>query len=401
MKAINKKIDQSKEIDNLLREFLNSVLKEIMSVLKAECGSLFLFDYDNKDLVLDSLYNSCQLPIVKGLRVKTGEGVSGKVVDMKVPVLVRDIDSDPRFRKNGFTHYQTKSFISIPLFSSGGLIGVMNIADKSNREPFSEKDFNFAVTLAKYACLNIESIINHKESEKDKETAVKQKVMLEKYANVGKLATGVVHEINNPLDGIIRYTNMLLTQFEANPIAKEYLSEISKGLNRIADITRSLLEFSYVVNSSKSRPKCNVCANGLIDEALEMLSNRITYNIQITKKYKQDLPRILDLGLSHVFVNLIKNALDAMPDGGKLEISTDARDNILEINFRDSGQGIPKDIVEDIFEPFFTTKSIDRGNGLGLAICNEIIRKYHGNIEVESLEGIGSNFTVTIPRSNV
>lgn len=401
MKSSNAKISGNKQANELLTGFLNKTLKEIMSLLKAERGSLFFFDYENKDLVLDSLYNSCQLPIVKGLRVKRGEGVSGKVVDMKVPVLVRDIDTDPRFRKNGYTHYQTKSFISIPLFSSEGLLGVMNIADKSNGEPFSEKDFNFAVILTKYACLNIESIINHKELEKDKEAAERQKVMLEKYASVGKLATGIVHEINNPLDGIIRYTNMLLTQFEANPIAKDYLLEISKGLNRIADITKSLLEFSYVVNSSKARPKCNVCVHELIDEALEMLSNKITYNIQITRNYKQDLPRILDLGLSHVFINLIKNALDAMPDGGTLEISTDIKDSILEINFRDSGQGIPKDILEDIFEPFFTTKSIDKGNGLGLAICNEIIRKYNGNIEAESLEGIGSNFTVTIPRGNV
>lgn len=401
MKAIDVKIGDNTQTKNVLRDFLNKALNEMMLVLGAECGSLFLFDYENDDLVLDSLYNSCQLPSVKGLRIRKGKGICGKVADMEVPVLVRDIDSDPRFRKNGFSHYQTKSFISIPLFSSEGkrLVGIINIADKSNKEPFSLKDFDFAVSLSRYVCLNIDSIINHKELEKDKHSSDKQKVELEKYASVGKLATGVVHEINNPLDGILRYTNMLFVQLEDNPIAREYLLEMKKGLNRIGGITKSLLEFSYMVNSNSSKMKFkkNVDINEIIDESLDMLSNKIPCNIQIEKKYREQLPNVLDLGLSHVFMNLIKNALDAMPDGGRLEISTDMKDSMIEISFKDTGHGIARDIKDEIFEPFFTTKSIDKGNGLGLAICREIIRKYGGRIDVQSSEGRGSNFTISIP----
>ncbi|MFC1646249.1 ATP-binding protein [Candidatus Omnitrophota bacterium] len=402
MKTVDVKMSGDRQTKNLLRDFLNKTLKDMMSVLGAECGSLFLIDYANENLVLDSLYNSGQLPSIKGLRIRKGEGISGKVVDMEVPVLVRDIDHDPRFRKNGYRHYQTKSFISIPLFASKGkrLVGVINIADKSNKEPFSEKDFKFVVSLCRYACLNIDGIINHKRPGSGKHSSDKQNVALEKYASVGKLATGVVHEINNPLDGILRYTNMLLTQMENDSVDREYLLEIKKGLNRIGGITKSLLEFSYMVNSSSSKMKLkkSVDIHEIIDESIDMLSNKIPCNIQISKKYKDKLPNILDLGLSHVFMNLIRNALDAMVDGGRLEISTDMNDSAIEISFKDTGHGIPKSIRKNIFEAFFTTKSIDKGTGLGLAICDEIIRKYDGRIHVQSIEGRGSNFTILIPK---
>ncbi|MFC1709811.1 ATP-binding protein [Candidatus Omnitrophota bacterium] len=402
MEAINIKVEDSNRTRELLREFLNKTLRDLMAILGAESGSLLLFDYAQDDLVLDTFHNSCQPPAIKGLRIRRGKGISGKVVDMEVPVLVKDIDSDPRFRKNGYSHYQTKSFISIPLFSSNRLVGLVNLADKSTGEPFSKKDFRFAITLCKYACLNIEGIINHKELEKDKQSIDKQNAALEKFASVGKLATGVVHEINNPLDGVIRYTNLLLAKMESNPVAREYLLEVKSGLNRIGGITKSLLEFSYMVNSnsSKLRVKKNVDIQEAIDECLQMLKRKIPYNICVNTKYKQSLPKILDYGLSHVFMNLIRNAVDAMPDGGTLEISTELKGSAIEINFQDSGQGISQDVLEDIFEPFFTTKAIDKGNGLGLAICNEIIKKYNGKIGVQSLEGKGATFTILIPQEN-
>lgn len=141
------------EADNLLKIFLNNALRDIMDLLKAECGSLFLFDPKNNDLVLDSFFNSKDLQI-KGLRKRIGEGISGKVVELKTPVLVNDINGDMRFTRNGFSHYNTSSFISIPLFGSSGLLGLMNIADKKSREPFSQKDMETAVLLTRYSCIS-------------------------------------------------------------------------------------------------------------------------------------------------------------------------------------------------------------------------------------------------------
>jgi K+-sensing histidine kinase KdpD len=385
--------------DNLfvIKDFLNITLKEIMSLLDAESGSLFVFDSEKNELVLDSYFNSRDIH-VKNIKRRIGEGVSGKVIEIKSPVLVRDIDRDPRFRKNGFDHYHTKSFISIPLFRGDRLLGLINIADKTTGGPFSEKDLQFAVTLCKYACVVVESMCLSEEKQKSE----KNKELLEKYASVGKLAAGVVHEINNPLDGIIRYTNILLSQIDHNSSTREYLLEVKKGLSRIANITKSLLEFSHLINSDSPNFRKHIDIDDLIDETLDVLKDKCA-NIRIVKKYGTGLPRIVDMGvgLFHVMVNIIKNAIDAMPGGGVLAITTEFKDSMLYISFKDTGTGIPQEIKDRIFEPFFTTKNINKGTGLGLAICNEIISKYEGVIKVESSPTEGSVFTVLLPKKHL
>ncbi len=240
--------------------------------------------------------------------------------------------------------------------------------------------------------------IHSERLKREKEEFNKQKHILEKYASVGKLAAGIVHEVNNPLDGIIRYTNMLLFQMENNFITKEYLLEIKKGLNRIANITKSLREFSHQVDPERARAVKFIDLHKLIDDALEAFSAKLDDNIAIIRKFSHSIPRVMDLGLSHVFINIIKNALDAMAEGGTLEISTEMNSEMVEIRFKDTGSGIPNEIKERIFEPFFTTKSVDEGTGLGLAISKEIVGKYEGRIAVQSASGKGSTFTVVIPR---
>jgi len=390
IKGVGEKMKETKAVaplntNNPIREFLANTLNEIMCLVGAECGSLFLFDLERNELVLDSFQNSTHIPVC-GLRRKVGEGVSGKVVELKTPVLVRNIDQDLRFKRNGFKHYHTNSFISIPLIANNSIIGLINIADKASGEPFIERDFEFAVTIAKYSCKAMEHLLKPKG---------KNDTILEKYATVGKLAAGVVHEVNNPLDGVIRYANILLAQMDNNPAAREYILEMKKGLSRIANTTKTLLQFSHQVNSN--HPKQYLDLYEIIDESLILLRDKINGSIQINKKYQKPLPRILDLGISHVVINLIKNALDAMPEVGRLDITTGIKDSMLEIRFKDSGYGIPDEIMDHIFEPFFTTKSKDKGTGLGLAICKEIIDRYEGKIEVQSFADKGSDFTVSIP----
>ena len=181
--------------DDAARAFLSTSLKEIMSLIGAECGSLFIFDAGKEELVLNSYYNSQDLHI-EGLRKKIGDGVLGKVLDTKQPILVKDIDRDLRFKRNGYSHYKTGSFIALPLFGiQGNLVGLINLADKSSGEPFSEKDMEFAVTISRYACVTLDSLRNYAALLDEKENIVKQKTLLEKYASVGKLAAGVVHEV--------------------------------------------------------------------------------------------------------------------------------------------------------------------------------------------------------------
>jgi signal transduction histidine kinase len=181
-------------------------------------------------------------------------------------------------------------------------------------------------------------------------------------------------------------------------VTREYLLEIKKGLNRIENTTKSLLQFSHQVNQSSSRMKSYVDVQSSIVDSLTVFGERMRGSVDVMANFSPRKIRILDIGIAHVFINIIKNALDAMPAGGKLSISTDLKDSYVEVVFKDSGVGIPPEIKTKIFEAFFTTKSADHGTGLGLSICREIINRYEGNIEVESVCGQGSTFRVIIPK---
>jgi signal transduction histidine kinase len=252
--------------------------------------------------------------------------------------------------------------------------------------------------LCRYACIIADNLASSETMAQEKENFEEHKQLLEKYATVGKLAAGVVHEVNNPLDGIIRYTNMLLTKSGLDTVAHEYLLEIKNGLNRIAKTTKSLLQFSHQVNSESGRSRPSVSINELITDSLDAFKNKIDLNnIRIHLALDSRLPQVPDLGLSHVCINIIKNAVDAMPEGGALEICSGSSKEAIFLKFKDTGCGIPDEIKDQIFKPFFTTKSIINGTGLGLAISHEIISRYGGKIEFNSQVGKGTEFSVLLP----
>jgi signal transduction histidine kinase len=381
------------ELSNI---FLNGTLKEMMGNLKAECGSLFLFDPRTQELVLNNFYNP-QSIIVKGLRRKIGEGISGKVICLRQPVLIKDIDRDARFSRNGFNHYRTGSFMSIPLFVSGRPFGLINVGDKSNNKPFSEKDLDFAVTLAKYSCRIIESLLYSSKIRLENELLSREKSLLEKYASVGKMASGIVHEISNPLDGVIRFANMLSDSIEQNSRAAGYLLGVKTGLARIRDITQNLLNFGCQFKSAPGRKEEMADVNKLLEESLAIFSHRTNGQVKVIRKFRKDLPRVKENGLQQVFINLIKNSLDALSDSGELEIQTGLRQDELFIRIKDNGYGILPEVREHIFEPFFTTKGVKEGAGLGLSICKEIVDGHNGKITVQSKPGKGAEFCVFIP----
>lgn len=218
---------------------------------------------------------------------------------------------------------------------------------------------------------------------------------LEKFASLGKLVSGIAHELNNPLDGVIRYTNLALESLPEESIACEYLLNAKKGLNRMANIMRSLLDFSSSLSPVFDR---SIDVNQAIEESLMMLGHHIlSHNIKVVKQFNARLPLVPDKGLKLVFTNIIKNACGVMPKEGILKISTGTRDGFIEIKFTDTGQGVPKEIRDRIFEPFFTTKEMGKGSGLGLAICDDIIQRHKGKIFLEDTQDKGATFTIQLP----
>jgi len=219
----------------------------------------------------------------------------------------------------------------------------------------------------------------------------------ERLATVGKLASRVAHELNNPLDGILRYVNLAMRIVERESLEKpkEYLTQCRQGLMRMVQIVSELLEFSR----STYAPLEYAGIEQIIEDAVKTMGTRAeASNVRIFRNYSPGVPEIRSGNLFQVFCNLTKNALDAMPDGGELNISTrSAEDDTVVVAFRDTGTGLPPDNTEVIFEPFFTTKEQGKGTGLGLAICRDIVESYHGRITAENAPDGGSIFTVYLP----
>jgi len=228
----------------------------------------------------------------------------------------------------------------------------------------------------------------------------------EKLAAVGRLAAGVVHEINNPLATIAACAESLEQRveegsFDGSDAAEdlsEYLGLIKSEAFRCKTITTDLLDFSRVRTSDRTP----VDAGDIIRSAAKLISHQkrgrnILQEIEVDK----DLPMIsADAGqIQQAIIALATNAIDAMPDGGTLTFRAGSSGGRVLLEVSDSGHGIPQENVSKIFEPFFTTKEVGKGTGLGLAVCYGIISEHGGRISVRSNVGKGTTFSVFLPIS--
>jgi hypothetical protein len=218
----------------------------------------------------------------------------------------------------------------------------------------------------------------------------------DKLSSIGLLAAGVAHEVNTPLAGISSYSQMLMQQIPETDPRRQLLEKIHRQTSRASSIVNNLLNFSRV-SDSRYVP---VDLNRVIDDTIQLLEAQLrNTEIEVVRRYTGDLPLapVNAPKMQQVLMNLILNARDAMPHGGRLEISTEASDDSVIINLRDTGVGIAPDHLTKIYDPFFTTKQIGKGTGLGLAVSYGIIRDHGGHINAESKLGEGTNFQIVLP----
>jgi two-component system NtrC family sensor kinase len=234
--------------------------------------------------------------------------------------------------------------------------------------------------------------------EKLKEYTSQQIMKSERLATLGQLAAGVAHEINNPLGGVLMYTHLALEDLEAKDLLRKNLERAISQASRCKDIVKGLLDFAR-----QTEPKVRESnLNEILESTLALLENQALFqNIRVTKVICHSLPKVLvDAGqIQQVLTNIILNAAEAMDGKGELTlISRMAPDNeYIEIEFADTGCGVPPEIQDKIFDPFFTTKEAGRGTGLGLAVSYGIIAKHKGTIRVKSEPDKGTSFIVRLP----
>ncbi|MBW1791651.1 MAG: cache domain-containing protein, partial [Deltaproteobacteria bacterium] len=226
----------------------------------------------------------------------------------------------------------------------------------------------------------------------------KQKIMeSERLATIGQLAAGVAHELNNPLGGVLIYSHLLLENLSQNDPQRENLEKIVTQATRCKKIVKGLLDFSR-----QTEPKTEpVDINELLNRTLSLVENQAIFqNINLSKNLYASPPKVNvdSTQIQQVFINIILNAAEAMEGQGNLSIQTKVSEdkNFMEIEFTDTGCGIPEENMERLFEPFFSTKEVGCGTGLGLSIGYGIVQRHNGTIEVKSQVGKGTTFIIRL-----
>jgi len=218
-----------------------------------------------------------------------------------------------------------------------------------------------------------------------------------KLTSLGVMAGGIAHEIRNPLAISSAAAQLLLERPDDEEFRKEATGRIYSGIQRASYIIQNLLKFARP-------PEERMVAMGIneaLEETLSLLANQLrVQRIELRKDFAPDLPPVVGNKslLQQAFSNMILNACNAMPDGGSLTITTRVNsDSQVEIEFADTGRGIPKESLSKIFDPFFTTMPVGKGIGLGLSISYSIVQQHEGTIEVVSQVGQGAIFTIRLP----
>lgn len=243
------------------------------------------------------------------------------------------------------------------------------------------------------------------EKTKELESVYASLLVTEKMASLGKLAAAVAHEVNNPLFGILTYARLIRKELEkpgydssSRDALLDQVKTIEREIHRCGNIMKNLLAFARQAPVEQASHELNV----LIERAVQLVKHQCEMqSVELVVSLASDLPPVYCDGgkVQQVILVLLSNAIEAMPNGGRLEVHTsaDATEGVARIAVRDTGCGIPADVMPRLFDPFFTTKDTSQNTGLGLAIARGIVEQHGGTISVSSREGEGVEFVVTLP----
>ncbi|MCJ7578116.1 MAG: ATP-binding protein, partial [candidate division Zixibacteria bacterium] len=291
-----------------------------------------------------------------------------------------------------------KCELCIPLISKNQIRGILSLTGKTSGLPFTDSDLEFLSVLTGQFTSAVENAILY-ESQKNMNLELrrtqKQLIQSEKLAALGRLSASIAHEINNPLGIIKNYLLILSESMKNNAPSQSNLKSVKEEVDRIARTVRSLLDFCRPKNENMS----TLDIVEIINQTVFLVEKQFLKEKCVIKKdLPQNLPRVKGFNdeIKQVFLNLLMNAKDSMPQEGEILVLTRQNEDTVEIEFSDTGCGIPEENISRVFEPFFTTKEEGKGTGLGLWICYEIIQRHGGTI-VAKRKDKGTSFLITLP----
>jgi signal transduction histidine kinase/CRP-like cAMP-binding protein len=373
-----KSVNSSLDLDTVLEIILDTAIQ----LTGADRGTLYLLDRNTNEIWSKLLHGEH----VGEIRLPVGKGIAGHVAETGETVNIQNTYDHPHFNPeiDQRSGYHTDTMLCMPMRNNKGeIIGVIQLLNKSDGL-FNEEDEHYIEALSAHASIALDNARLHREV-----------VHNERLSAVGRMANTIIHDLKSPMNTIKAYTKMLQQEVQ-NPKATEIADEVIHQADRLINMIREILDYSRGVISLELN---TVNVQDLIMTMFRFLDKDfkerniiIDTDLQYTGEWRMDADKII-----RVLFNIAGNAADAMKSGGAFTIRTAEENNKLKLELSDTGIGMSPEIKSKLFEPFFTHGK-KYGTGLGMAIVKKIIDDHGGSIEVMSEEGVGTSFTILLPR---
>jgi two-component system NtrC family sensor kinase len=384
-----------------LDEILNLTLRQVISLLGAETGSIYLSDADETTFRRRAGWGQRSADRARLAEVKFTEGFGELVTRSRTEVITEDyLPHLPSLVAEFIRADGLASWIWVLLWGKDKPIGIMGISSREARE-YTSNDESLLVAIGRQLSTTIEKVRLYEETcraYEDLRRTQEQLLQSEKMSAVGQLIAGVAHELNNPLTAILGYAQLLESEGLAERAA-DFVSKLFKQAQRTHRVVQNLLSFARQRKPHKEQ--VDICK--VLEETLALRDYDLKVNdIKVEREIEAAIPAVTadPHQLEQVFLNIINNGVDAMLEvgrGGTLKVRVHSHEDGVVAEFQDSGPGIKE--PNRIFDPFYTTKSVGKGTGLGLSICYGIVKEHGGDITARNREDGGAMIVVRLPAS--
>ncbi|MBW1736249.1 MAG: GAF domain-containing protein [Deltaproteobacteria bacterium] len=414
MKKQNPKDVHEKKLDTLLKfssiinsslkieDVLNHAMQWAEEFMDAEASTVYELDEEKGEIFVRIARGKKKEP-VKGIILKVGEGVSGRVVQTGRPMLIRDARKEKDFSRkyDTKTGFETRSMICVPLVLRDKTIGALQVLNKKSQKAFTDSDLELLTTMSQQIAVALDNAkLYHRLEEKfelterELKNAQEKLIRSERLMAMGHLVQGVAHEIRNPVTTIGGFAGRLEKELKGQPKLLRYLAFILEESERLENIVKQVHEFANLLSATLETGEIRSVLDQVI-ERFEPLTQ--SQGIILSHKIDKDLPHIKKdaAQLMVALTNVMENALESMPEGGTLTLTAKQDGDHILISILDTGCGIAQEDQDSVYDPFFTSKT--QGAGLGLTMVHQIVMNHNGEIKIQSQEGKGTRVTLTFP----
>ena len=386
-----------------LEQVLDNAMKWAEDFMGAEASTVYELDDRSNELVVRLARGEKNGPPLGRVTLKVGEGIAGTVVKTGKPMVIQDVSQEKKFNDkiDRLTGIRTKSAICVPLLLRNRPIGALQVINKKSGEPFFRSDLEILFAIAQHVSIAMENASLYRRLEESfavttQELRITQEKLIrtERLACMSNLVQGVAHEIRNPITTIGGFARRIKKELGDNRKLEKYVDIILDETARLENIVKRVQDFTETQSYSPSPTSIEPLVEEVLNASMPQ-ANQL--GVRIVKEMAPDLPQVrLDSSqLSVALANLVENALEAMPQGGTLNLKVLREDRSLVITIKDTGCGIPKDQLTAIYDPFVTSKA--KGAGLGLTLVNQVVSNHHGDIRITSQVQKGTVVTIRLP----